>query len=108
LVICFRSGSGFRGGKGVATLLGIALALQWQVGVVYAVVWWRCWRSAVFRRWSGIVAGISAPVAAAFFGRFDLTILFLVLALMLLLKHRDNIGRLLAGTEPRIGKRSDQ
>jgi glycerol-3-phosphate acyltransferase PlsY len=56
---------------------------------------------------AGITAAISAPVSAAFWGRIDLVLLFLALALVVLWKHRDNIDRLLSGTEPRIGKKRD-
>lgn len=97
----------FHGGKGVATYLGIALALQWQVGVIYAAVWLGVLGLARISSVSGMLAAISAPVAAAVFGRFDLAILFIGFTLLLLWKHRENIGRLLAGTEPRVGGNSN-
>ena len=102
---CYPVWLRFRGGKGVATLLGIALALHWPVGLVYAVVWLAM--LAVFRISSlaGMAAALSAPVSAALFGRFDLVLLFLSLALILIWKHGENIERLLAGTEPRVGAR---
>jgi glycerol-3-phosphate acyltransferase PlsY len=49
-------------------------------------------------------AAMSAPVAAALFGRFDLAILYLGFALLIIWKHRGNLERLLAGTEPRVGR----
>jgi len=94
----------FRGGKGVATFLGVALALNWQCGLVFALVWVL---AALVTRYSsvgGMAAGVSAPVTAAAFGEFDLTLLFLAFALMLLWKHRGNLDRLLSGAEPRIGE----
>ena len=94
----------FRGGKGVATLMGLALALQWQVGLVYAVVWLAVLAGLRVSSLAGMLAALSAPVAAALFERFDLVLLFLSLALILLWKHGENIGRLLAGTEPRVGQ----
>ena len=97
----------FRGGKGVATFLGIALALQWEVGLIYAAVWLGVLAVSRISSLSGMTAAVSAPVAAAFFGRFDLTIVFLGFTLLLLWKHRSNLGRLLAGTEPRVGKSTD-
>ena len=54
---------------------------------------------------AGMAAAISAPVAAALWGRFDLVMLLLALGLLVIWKHGDNIERLLAGTEPRIGRR---
>lgn len=102
---CFPVWLLFRGGKGVATLLGVALALSWPVGLVYAVVWLGV--LALFRLSSaaGMTAAISAPVTAALVNRFDLVLLLLSLALILLWKHRENIERLLAGTESRVGRR---
>jgi glycerol-3-phosphate acyltransferase PlsY len=93
----------FNGGKGVATLLGIALALFWPVGVVYAVLWLTL--LALFRISSlaGIAAAVSAPLAAAFFSKFDIVLLLLALALLVVWKHRANIERLFSGVEPRIG-----
>ncbi len=95
---------GFRGGKGVATLLGVSLAMLWPAGVAFAVVW-----LAVFGlfRWSslaGMLAAAAVPVTAAMLGRFDVTLLTLAFALMLIWKHRANIDRLLSGEEPRFGR----
>jgi glycerol-3-phosphate acyltransferase PlsY len=96
----------FRGGKGVATLLGIALALHWPTGLIFAVVWISMLAITRYSSVGGMMAAVSTPVAAAGFYRFDLALLFLALALMVLWKHGDNLERLLAGTEPRIGGRA--
>jgi acyl phosphate:glycerol-3-phosphate acyltransferase len=97
---------GFKGGKGVATMLGIALALMWQIGVVYAVVWLGA--LAVSRRSSvgGMVAAISAPIAAFVYGEIGMAVMLLALALLVIWKHADNIKRLLAGTEPKVGQKT--
>ena len=94
----------FRGGKGVATLMGVVVALHWPAGLVYAGVW--IGMLAVFRYSSlaGIVAALSAPVSVALLGRLDLIPAILALSLIVLWKHGDNISRLRAGTEPRIGQ----
>ena len=96
----------FRGGKGVATMLGIALALHWPVGLVYAAMWLAM--LALFRISSvgGMLAALSAPLAAAWFSRFDLVLLLLALALLVVWRHRGNLERLLSGNEPRIGRAS--
>lgn len=101
---CYPIWLKFRGGKGVATYLGIAIALFWPAGLVYAAVWLSM--LALFRYSSvgGMVAAISAPVSAAALQRFDLVPLFLGLTIILLWKHRSNIMRLMTGTEPRVGK----
>ena len=93
----------FRGGKGVATLLGIALALHWPCGLIYAAVWIGALALTRYSSVGGMSAAVMLPVAAAAFGRFDLALIFLAFALMLLWKHRQNIGRLLDGTESKVG-----
>jgi glycerol-3-phosphate acyltransferase PlsY len=93
----------FRGGKGVATLMGIVLALHWPCALVYAAVWLGLLALLRISSVAGMAAAVSAPVSAAFFSAFDIVLLLLALALLVLWKHRDNIDRLLSGTEPRIG-----
>lgn len=105
---CYPAWLGFRGGKGVATLMGIVVALHWPVGIVYAVVWLGLLAGLRISSLAGMAAAVSAPVAAALFGRFDLVLLLLALALIVLWKHGDNLGRLLDGTEPRIGRKKEQ
>ncbi len=101
---CYPAWLRFAGGKGVATLMGIVLALHWPVGLVYAVVWLGLLATIRVSSVAGMAAAVSAPVAAAVFARFDLVLLLLGLALAVLWKHRANIARLFAGTEPRIGR----
>lgn len=103
---CYPVWLKFRGGKGVATLMGIVLALYALLGLVYAVVWLGLLAVLRISSVAGMAAAVSAPVAAAVFGQFDLVPLLLALALIVVWKHRDNIGRLIEGTEPRIGKKN--
>ena len=102
---CFPVWLGFRGGKGVATFLGIALALHWPLGLLCCATWLA---GAYISRISSVgalsAAGL-APVWAALTGRADLSLMFVALALILFWRHRENIARLRAGTEPRIGKK---
>ena len=100
---CYPVWLRFNGGKGVATYLGIALALHWPCGLVYAGVWLAAFATLRYSSVGGMLAAISAPVSAAAFGRFGLVPLFLGLTVVLLWKHRGNIMRLLTGTEPRVG-----
>lgn len=104
---CYPIWLRFKGGKGVATLMGIVLALHWPMGLVYAVVWLGLLATLRISSVAGMAAAVSAPVSGALFGRFDLVMLLLALAAIVLWKHRDNIERLLAGTEPRIGGKRD-
>ncbi|MBN2970566.1 glycerol-3-phosphate 1-O-acyltransferase PlsY [Roseomonas aeriglobus] len=100
---CYPVWLRFKGGKGVATLMGIVLALHWPLGLVYAIVWLGLLGGLRISSVAGMSAAISAPIAAAALGRFDLVPLLLALALIVVWKHRENIERLVAGTEPRIG-----
>lgn len=99
---------GFRGGKGVATFVGIMAALHWPSAIIYALVWIAALALTRFSSVAGMAAASSAPVAAAMLGRFDLALLYLGFALLIVWKHRGNIERLLAGDEPRVGRRSSE
>ena len=96
----------FRGGKGVATMMGIVLALYWPCAVVFAVVWLGLLALLRFSSLAGMTAAFSAPLSAAFFSEFDIVLPLLALALLVLWKHRENIERLLNGTEPKVGAKS--
>ena len=100
---CYPLWLGFRGGKGVATLMGLVLALYWPLALVYAVLWLGLLALVRISSLAGMVAAASTPVAAALLDRFDLVPLLLALALIVLWKHRENIGRLIEGTEPKVG-----
>jgi glycerol-3-phosphate acyltransferase PlsY len=95
----------FRGGKGVATLMGIVLALHWPCGLIYAAVWLGLLAALRISSVAGMGAAISAPVSAAFYAQFDIVLLLIALCLLVLWKHRENIDRLLSGTEPRLGRK---
>jgi len=93
----------FRGGKGVATMLGVALALYWPCGLAFAAIWLIGVLVTRYSSVGGMAGAFAAPVTAAIAGRFGITLLLLAFALMVLWKHRGNLERLLAGTEPRVG-----
>lgn len=101
---CYPVWLRFRGGKGVATLMGIALALYWPIGLVFAGLWIGLLALTRVSSLAGMVAAASTPLSAALLGRFDLVLLMLALGLIVLWKHGENIERLLAGTEPRVGR----
>jgi acyl phosphate:glycerol-3-phosphate acyltransferase len=101
---CYPVWLKFKGGKGVATMLGIALALSWPVGLIYAGVWLAALALFRYSSLGGMAAAASAPIAALGFGQLQFAVLFIALALMVLWKHRANIGRLQRGEEPKVGK----
>ena len=100
---CFPVWLGFKGGKGVATLLGVCLGLAWPVGLIYAAVWLIVLRIGRFSSVSGMSAAVSAPLAALAMGQSRRAIVLAALAALVLWLHRANIARLRAGTEPRVG-----
>ena len=94
----------FRGGKGVATLLGILVSLLPTAGAVYAGVWIGLLLLARISSVAGIAAAASAPISAALLGRTDMLPLLGAFALLVIWKHKANLARLRTGTEPRVGR----
>ena len=100
---CYPVWLKFRGGKGVATLLCLALALAWPIGLVFAVVWLGTVVLLRISSLGGMLGAVSAPIAALAFGYPVYAIGLAGLAVIVLWRHRENIVRLRAGTEPRVG-----
>lgn len=100
----------FAGGKGVATYFGIVLGfalvdgLGWPAPIAYAAAWIGVVLVARYSSLGGLAAALAMPPAAALLGRFDLALLFTGFTLLVFWKHRANIARLAAGTEPRVGR----
>ena len=94
---------GFKGGKGVATYIGVLFGLMWQAGLLFLAIWILVALALRYSSLSALTACIVTPFALWFMGRSDLAILFAVLSVIVFIKHRANISRLLAGTETRIG-----
>ncbi len=97
----------FKGGKGVATMLGITLALSAGLGIICAVVWLITLAATRISSMSGMAAALSAPIAASMTGQLGFGLMLLGLAMMVVWKHKENIGRLIEGTEPRLGQKSE-
>lgn len=102
---CYPVTLGFKGGKGVATFLGTLLALYWPAGLAACGVW--LVTAAIFRFSSlaALVAAASAPVMLYLLGMPQAVVFGVALAALIFLRHKANIGRLVAGLEPRIGKK---
>jgi glycerol-3-phosphate acyltransferase PlsY len=96
---------GFKGGKGVATYLGVLVALAWEGAVVFAVAWLLVAFATRFSSLAALVAAVAVPVALLLLGREQAAELFAVMSVIVFIKHRANISRLLAGTEPKIGSK---
>ena len=97
----------FKGGKGVATLLGVIAPLLPIAAIVYVLLWagmLMVWRISSV---AGMVAAVSAPFTAALMGERALLPMLVGFAILVIWKHRDNLVRLKNGTEPRIGRTGD-
>ena len=95
--------TGFRGGKGVATTLGTLLAIAWPIGLAACVTWLVV--AVVFRYSSlaGIISLISAPFYSWFLDREDIIFFASFLSVLAIIRHHENIQRLLIGNEKKIG-----
>ena len=102
---CFPVWLRFKGGKGVATALGVCLGLAWPIGLAYAGVWLAMLALTRISSVSGMSAAVAAPIAAGFLGRMELVPVLAAIAVLVIWLHRANIARLRAGTEPRAGSR---
>jgi acyl phosphate:glycerol-3-phosphate acyltransferase len=107
---CFPVWLGFKGGKGVAVFIGLMLGLCWPVGLVFCAVWLVIAFAQRYSSLAALTAAVTSPIFAYVAGLYDLTpngeklaAVAAVLALILVYKHRANIGRLINGTEPKIG-----
>ena len=103
---CFPIWLKFKGGKGVATFLGIIVALAWPVGLCALATWAVV---AAVMRYSSLAALMAAglsPLWAMLTGRGEVLVLCGLLGILIYIRHAANIGRLRAGTEPKIGKKS--
>ena len=93
----------FKGGKGVATFLGILIPLLPVAALVFVLVWIGLLLTVRISSAAGIAAAASAPLTAFLLGDQQLFLMLLAFALLVIWRHHENIRRLLAGTEPRVG-----
>ena len=96
----------FKGGKGIATYIGILLGLFWPAALLFGAVWLLV---AVIFRYSSLaslIASLAPPIFLWWLGHQALAALFALLTLLAFYAHRQNIGRLLSGTEGKIGQKA--
>jgi len=96
----------FKGGKGVATGFGVFYGLCWPLGLICCAAWLLTALTLRYSSLAALVAYAMAPIAAWYFASPKTALLALIIAALVYWKHRANISRLLAGTEPRIGKKA--
>jgi glycerol-3-phosphate acyltransferase PlsY len=95
----------FRGGKGVATYIGVLLGLFWPAVAVFGALWLATAFTTRYSSLSALVAAFVTPIFLWWFGHPALSSLFAVMTMLLFYAHRENIKRLQAGTEGKIGEK---
>jgi glycerol-3-phosphate acyltransferase PlsY len=96
----------FKGGKGVATYIGVLIAVSWPIAAAFGVIWGAVAALTRYSSLAGLVASAATPVLLWFFAGHKAAVMFLILTVLVWIKHRGNITRLIAGTEPKIGSKT--
>jgi glycerol-3-phosphate acyltransferase PlsY len=96
---------GFRGGKGVATFVGCMIGLYWPAALAFAIVWLGVAFVTRYSSAAGLAASVASVIVLALLGSIEVAIVVLIMTLVIFWRHRENIARLRAGTETKIGRR---
>jgi acyl phosphate:glycerol-3-phosphate acyltransferase len=96
----------FKGGKGVAVYIGVLLGLFWPAALLFCLIWLAVAVITRYSSLSALIASLVTPVLLWWFGHLALAALFAVLTLLVFYAHRENIKRLLAGNEGKIGQKA--
>ena len=102
---CFPIWLKFKGGKGVATFFGGLLATAWPIGLIAGAIWLACAFLTRISSLSALAAAGSTPLIAFMMGYINVAMMAAVMAVFIYIRHAENIGRILKGTESRIGKK---
>jgi glycerol-3-phosphate acyltransferase PlsY len=97
---------GFKGGKGVATYIGSLLGVAWPAGLAFAAIWLTTAKLSRYSSLSALVASAASPLILLAMGQKLAAGAAVIMTIILWIKHSDNIARLRAGTEGRIGQKS--
>ncbi|HZP69164.1 MAG TPA: glycerol-3-phosphate 1-O-acyltransferase PlsY [Pseudolabrys sp.] len=93
----------FRGGKGVATYIGLLIGLHWPAALFFCIIWLAVAAATRYSSLAALIASALTPFEIWYFGLPNVAVLFLLLTVLLWVMHRANIGRLLNGSEGKIG-----
>jgi acyl phosphate:glycerol-3-phosphate acyltransferase len=96
----------FRGGKGVAVYIGILIGLIWPAAILFCLIWLALAFTLRYSSLSALTASVITPIVLWLVGHTALATLFAALTLLLIYMHRENIKRLMAGTEGKIGQKA--
>src|SRR5947199_4375555 len=94
---------GFKGGKGVATYIGLLLALAWPIAIAFALIWLAVVALSRYSSLAALLASAATPAALWMIGDQPAAVLFTLLSVLLWIMHRGNIARLVRGTESKLG-----
>jgi glycerol-3-phosphate acyltransferase PlsY len=94
---------GFKGGKGVATFIGVVLAIDWRAALAFCIIWLAAATISRYSSLSALIASLAPPAVMFYFMKWDAALFFAAMTALIWFRHRANLGRLLAGTEPKIG-----
>jgi glycerol-3-phosphate acyltransferase PlsY len=94
----------FKGGKGVATFIGILIALKWPAALIFGAIWLGVAAAFRYSSLAALVASAATPFLLWWLDEPDAALLMAILAALLWVMHRENISRLMTGTEGKIGK----
>ena len=97
---------GFKGGKGVATLIGVLFGFWWVLGLIFIITWFVVALITRYSSLAALVATVVASVSVVFVANLQIAAPFLIMAIMILIKHKGNIQRLINGQESKIGDKA--
>ena len=103
---CFPVWLGFKGGKGVATFYGCLFATYWPIALMACAIWLASAFLTRISSLSGLTAAGLVPLIAFWMGNTPIAMMSAVMAVIIYIRHKENIGRILKGTESKIGKKS--
>jgi acyl phosphate:glycerol-3-phosphate acyltransferase len=95
---------GFKGGKGVATYIGVLLALAWPAGIAFCLIWLAVAALTRYSSLAALTASLATPFTLLLLGRQPEAALFTLMTVLIFIMHRANIARLINRTEGKIGK----
>lgn len=96
----------FKGGKGVATYIGLLVGLHWPAAIIFCAIWLAVAAASRYSSLAALIASALTPLGLWLLGRADVAALFLLLTALLWVMHRANIARLLDGSEGKIGAKA--
>ena len=98
----------FKGGKGVATYIGVLIAVSWPIAAAFGAIWAAVAALTRYSSLSGLIASAATPLLLWGYVNWKAALLFLTLTMLVWFKHSANIARLWSRTEPKIGQSSDR